>query len=401
MTAVRDCIGKYRRTWNGNMLIVVWTDESGDDILQLEDTIALCRAQNVGVSVVGPTAVFGSERGFHPYTDLPTGYRFLLPVKRGPDTSFPERMPLPFWHETPLAPWSQQGAQVDTGGPWFGGAYREGLLSGVGPYALTRLAMETGGTFTLLDPEGDARPFVFDKQRAYLPDYVSATEYLRQVRYSPLRQAVFDAVQTAFREHEQLVVPKLSFISARHEEYPFEVHDLYLTPTAFRVDLKDEFADETSRVAAGLVILEQAIARFGAEGMEKEYEREKSMRWKAWYDLTLGRLLATSVRHIEYVQTCRLVFDNAAFLNADTNHIKFVPASQLLSTDERVRRRAAEAERLLRRCVEKHAGTPFAMLAQWELDRPLGLAVRQIVIPPPIPSGPAPPRAAVPPLPRF
>jgi hypothetical protein len=98
------------------------------------------------------------------------------------------------------------------------------------------------------------------------------------------------------------------------------------------------------------------------------------------------------------------VFENAAFLNPQTNHIDFGPSSQLVSTDERIRRQAAEAERLLRRCIEKNPGTPWALLAQWELDRPLGLAVRQVVIPPPVivPVSAVPvTRAPVPSLPRF
>ena len=70
-----------------------------------------------------------------------------------------------------------------------------------------------------------------------------------------------------------------------------------------------------------------------------------------------------------------------------------------------VRRAAAEAQRLLRRCITNNPGTPFALLAQWELDRPFGLAVQQIVIPEPprvlIQPVALPSPAPVPQLPRF
>lgn len=402
MQAVDFCVQKYRKSWHENLLIVVWTDESGDDILRLEETIAYCRKQNVMVSVVGPTAIFGSERGFHPYTDAGTGYRFLLPVKCGPDTSLPERIPLPYWHDSLIAPWSRDGVQVDTGTATFGGAYREGLLSGIGPYALTRLSLETGGKFTLLHTEGEVIPFAFEKQRNYLPDYGSAADYLRQLGYNPLRRAVSEVVQLAYAEHEKLLVPKLSFVSDRDDEYPFAVHNPYVTPGEFRLNLIDEFDDEVDLVAAGSQVLEVAISRFGPQGMEKEYEREKSARWRAWYDLTYGRLLAASVRHVEYVRTCRFVLDNSAALSPETNHLIFVPSSQLRSTESALRKRAAEAERLLRRCIEKNPDTPWALLAKWELDRPLGLDVRQSVIPMPPPAAGVPaPAAPLPALPKF
>ncbi len=89
MSAVDQCIDQYGRKWKGGMVIVVWTDESGDDILYLEQIIQKCKRRNVVVSVVGPTAVLGSEQGRHHYVDKGTGFAFLLPIKRGPDTSLP------------------------------------------------------------------------------------------------------------------------------------------------------------------------------------------------------------------------------------------------------------------------------------------------------------------------
>lgn len=400
MTAIDQCVHKYRKSWRGGILIVVWTDESGDDTLQLEDMIALCRQQRVVVSVVGPSSAFGSEMGVHPYVDRGTGYRFLLPIKRGPDTSFAERLLLAYWHDSTLPPWTLRGAQVGGNVPWYGGPYREGLLSGVGPYALTRLALQTGGKYTLLDHDYTRAPFKFEDMKAYLPDYGSADEYLRMLRYHPLRQAVSDVVQLSYDQQKILSLPKLSFISRRSESYPFGVHNVYMTAGEFRSALAGEFAAETAKLSIASAVLEEASARFGAAGMEKLYEREDSPRWRAWYDLTRGRLLSMSVRHVEYKLTCQLVFANAGMLNSDTNHIVFEPSQQLKSTDSEVLKRAADAKRLLQRCIDKNPDTPWAFLARWELDQPLGLSVRQTVIPAPRP-GPGRPAAPVPSLPNL
>ncbi|HEX3870834.1 MAG TPA: hypothetical protein VHV77_10385, partial [Pirellulales bacterium] len=322
------------------------------------------------------------------------GYRFLLPIKCGPDTCFAERLPLPYWHDSLVPAWSQNGARIaESDQPWYGGPYREGLRSGVGPYALTRLAMETGGTFTLLDHSGLGGPFNFENMQRYLPSYASAQEYLYDLKYYPLRQAVLDVVQLLSREQAKIYLPKFSFVSTRGKEYPFKTRRIYMTPGEFRTELRDDFDGQVRHLAMAQEVLETAIARFGPTGMESEFEKETSPRWRAWYDVTRGRLLAMSLRHSEYVATCQAVLANAGMLSADTNHIVFHPSTTLKVGNSMAVNRGEEAKRLLLRCMEQNPQTPWAYLAQWELDRPLGLDVEQVVIPPPQPrpAGPAAP----------
>jgi hypothetical protein len=395
MTAVNECIEQYGRKWKGSVIIVVWTDESGDDVLQLEEVIRKCKRRGVLVSVVGPTAVLGSEQGRHYYVDKGTGYAFLIPIKRGPDTSLPERLFLPYWHDSPLAPWSRNDVMAASGVPWYGGPHREGLLSGVGPYALTRLALETGGTFTLLDRKEDRGPFKWDVMKRYLPDYASAAEYLDMVNSKPLRKAVSGAVMSTYQTLN-LVPPTTAFVLHRSEWYPYSVYSPYYTPEQFRsllfeaIPQQQWFAKETNRV------VEQALSHFPKDGMEYEYVSEHSLRWKAWYDLNRGRLLAMSVRQLEYVLACEKV-RQAGFLKPETNHLVLKPSSNYLAGSI-IEPRAREAFRLLKRCVEKNAGTPWAMLAQWELDHELGIEIQQIVVPPPQPSPPSTPRPPDPPI---
>ncbi|OYV86100.1 MAG: hypothetical protein B7Z73_12350 [Planctomycetia bacterium 21-64-5] len=123
MTAVQHCVVKYRRLnkkWHGELRIIIWTDESGNDLALLEETIALCRSEGVVVSVVGPSAVLGAARGLHHYTDPGTGNTFLLPVDRGPDSPLPERLLLPFWSDD-VAPWQLAGALAGQDAKWYGG----------------------------------------------------------------------------------------------------------------------------------------------------------------------------------------------------------------------------------------------------------------------------------------
>lgn len=396
MTAVHACVRKYReqgRYASWAMSIVVWTDESSDDYLNLEETIELCREKDVVVHVVGPQAVLGSQQGTHLYTDPGTGFQFLLPVLRGPDTSLPERLMAPYWFESVVPEVKLGTARVALGVPEYGGPYREGMLSGFGPFALTRLALETSGTFTLLDRPGDDALFDLEDMQPYFPDYRSAEEYIRSVQYSVLRQAVSRAALVSYTQiynDESLQAPpRLAFFARRRGRYPFDVvSGPYMPPAEFRSELRSELAQEMARCKRLAEIIEQALGPFEASDLERLYEQEESPRWKAWYDLSYGRLLAMSVRHLEYLLACQAVLETD-LIQPTTNSMQFDPSPDLRSGSEGARR-AAKARQLLERCCANNPGTPWEAMAQWELQHGLGISIRQGAIPEP------PPRPRVP-----
>ena len=391
MTAIQDAAIYYRakKRRKERMIFVVITDESGDDTLKLEPTIAICRQANIAVHVVGPTAVFGAERGSHLCTvvgDQGTAAKFLIPVKRGPDTALPERAFLPYWHESLLAPWQQNGIVPASNVPWFGGPYRERVLSGVGPYALTRLALETGGTFTLLDRVGDGGHFELEAMREYLPSYESANDYMASIRGNPIREMVSTTALLTYSYVDDFRPPRMAFLGSRSRFFPYRAQFPYITPAAFRKRLPGALSVERNRVMRTYEVIEEALNTFESQDIDWEYaySREESKRWKAWYDLTKGRLLATSVRCQEYEAACALVEGSLAPM---TNNIVFEPWSGELRASQAIER-AEEAQRLLLRCSESNPGTPWQALADWELDHPLGIQMRQLSIPKPPPPQP-------------
>jgi len=395
MTAVNQVMEEYGKKWKGGMMINVWTDESGDDILKLEETIYTCRKRNTVVNVVGPTAVLGSERGRHYYVDKATKLDFLLPIKRGPDTSLPERIFMPYWFESPLAPWIQDGVVAARGVQWYGGPHREGVLSGVGPYALTRLALQTGGQFILLDRAEDKSPYTMETMKRYLPDYGSPEDYVRSVNSSPLRTAVSHAVQSTYSV-ANLWPPSSEFILVRDTHYPFGIIRHYYTPPRFRELLKVELPKQLAHANACADVVETALKHFPEGGMESEYGGERSARWRAWYDLTRGRLLAMSIRTLEYKMACEKIWQ-PGFLAPGTNRIELNASGEYLSGSIS-EQRAKEAVRLLTRCQTENEGSPWALLAGWELAKPFGVSIKQIEQPPPKPHPPGPPR---PPAPKI
>jgi hypothetical protein len=282
---------------------------------------------------------------------------------------------------------------------WHGGQHREGLLSGFGPYALTRLALETGGSFTLLDRPGDGVTFSVDVLRAYQPDYESLADYRSMLDYHPLREAVITAVERSYIQ-PIVAAPSFEFMGARSNRYPFASFRVYFPQAEFRAALAARLIAERQSTETVAQAVERALAAFGREGMEAAYRLEKSARWRAWYDVTRGRLLAASVRYYEYQLTCSSILDDRE-LAPQTNWIALRPSDELRGGEQSAAR-AREAKRLLGRCLSANHETPWAYLAQWELDHPFGLSVEQAELPRPlpVPAAPAEPAAAIN-LPKF
>ena len=108
-------------------MVIVVTDEVGDDETHLEEAIDVAGKAKVPVYVLGSQAIFGRVEGFMDYTDPKTKQTYHnLPVRQGPESVMLEQIRLPFWYD---------GPQYDM------------LDSGFGPYALSRLAGATGGIY--------------------------------------------------------------------------------------------------------------------------------------------------------------------------------------------------------------------------------------------------------------
>lgn len=356
-STVAACAQRYqfqRVNERRKLLFIVWTDESGNDYARLEEAVRGCVLANIPVYIVGPSAMFGQERGTLSYKHV-DGKTYRLPVDRGPDAVRQERIELPYWF---------RGDQLDT------------LHAGIGPFALTRLAQQTGGAYFIKDQAADRSPFSLEAMRPYMPEYDSVEEYVQRAMRSPLRKAVLAAVDLT-RGRKLKGTPRLEFAP---------------TGKTFFAELKK--AQET--VAFNSMTIQQALAVFDGKSMERDYEREPSPRWRAWHDLTLGRLLAMSVRCNEYNWACAVMKGKGAdFVDQKSNRWRFHPdvKTHFGSQSERA---AREAERLLKRCVSENPGTPWALLASRELEQPFGFTVDEAYVAPPPPPPPPPKSTAKP-----
>jgi uncharacterized protein YegL len=325
-------------------MIIVVTDEVGDDENRLEEAISNARAGKVPVYVLGSSALFGKIEGHMNYTDPKTKRVFYnLPVRLGPESVTLETIHLPFWYD---------GPQYDS------------LDAGFGPFALCRLTGETGGMYFLTRLGPGRVSFDPNSMREYHPDWMSKAGYEQAISKSKLRQAVLAAA--AITQQNLPGQPRLSFPSAEGPEF------------------KEALKENQIIVARIEYTVKEALVPISDREVIKMRDRETSRRWQAHYDLIRGRLLAMRIRCNEFNTACaKILKDQPKFKNPGSNTWRLVPDNDINARDPQAKAVAEEARRLLKRVVDDHPGTPWAMLAQRELKDPFGFRWVEANVPPP------------------
>lgn len=330
-------------------MIIVVTDEVGDDEAKLEEAIAVAEKAKVPVYVLGSSALFSRVDGFMDYTDPKTKQTYYhLPVRQGPESITLEQIHLPFWYD----------------GPQY-----EIMDAGFGPYALSRLAGATGGIYFVTRMGADRYTFDPLRMREYRPDWMSKQKYEQVISQNPLRQAVIMAARVT--QQNLPGQPSLTF------------------PAAGTPEFKEAMRRNQEIVARITYTIDEAIKPI--KSAAKLRDREKSRRWQAHYDLIRGRLTAMLVRCYEYNWACaKMKKDAPKFQNEKSNAWRLVPDQEVHFNDGAAAA-AKQAKALLERVVEEHPGTPWALLAKRELKDPMGFKWVETYVPPPPPRKDSPP----------
>jgi hypothetical protein len=328
--------GEHYRT-----VIIVVTDEVGDDEERLEDAIAVCRANHVPVYVLGNGALFGRDKGYMDYLDPKTKvFHRNLEVRQGPESAVLESIRLPFWYD----------------GPQY-----EFMDAGFGSWALSRLAGATEGIYFVTRMGGHRIQFDPAGMREYQPDWVSRKQYVEAVNRHPVRLAVMKAAEIAQQNlpHQ----PPLTF------------------PAADGPQFKEAMTRNQETVARIQYTVDAALTPVAA--VVKKRDHETSRRWQAHYDLIRGRLLAMKVRCFEYNMACaKMKKDAPKFTKPTSNAWRLMPDTEIHASDK-VAEVAEQAAVLLKRVVADHPGTPWALMAQRELKDPMGFKWVETTMPPP------------------
>jgi hypothetical protein len=348
MQAVQRAISEYARliTKDRRLLIVLVTDESGDDGAQVEEARQMAVSRNVPIYVIGRQSVFGYDTIHLRYTDPVTKDEYWPAIRRGPETPIIECLQYDGLHDR----WDEQA-------------------SGFGPYELARLVKDTGGIYFLLPSEEGSRVRQFEQAysmktlKEYVPDYKSRVEYIKRRQESELRSTIFEIIEmTRSREPETTLVHRREFPVIEEELVP-------------------AMLEEAPKVQGRLKLLIQIEQKL--RSIRKLRDREPDKRWQAHYDLCLGQIVAYQVKAYEYLacmdemvalgkqgklKPSRMPvpgqLDVVWVMEHSTEH-----KAPKQETDEKY----AEAERLLKTVIERHPNTPWADLAKQEMARGFGV----------------------------
>jgi hypothetical protein len=321
-------------------MIIIVTDEVGDDENRLEEAVERAQRVKVPVYVLGSQALFGRIYGYMDYVD-PKSKRLFhgVQVRQGPESAMLEDIHLPFWYS---------GPQFDV------------LEAGFGPYGLSRLASTTGGIYFVTRFTGRRMGFNPARMKEYKPDWVRRDQYEAALAKSPLRQAIINAAQIT--QQRLPGMPALVF------------------PPVESPNFKDVMATNQALAERTAYTVDEALGPINA--VAKLRDRETSRRWQAHYDLARGRLLAMKVRCYEYNWACaRLKKDPPKFTSPRANAWRLVPGSAV-QYSEKAAAAGRDAERLLHRVIQEHPETPWALLAQRELKDPFGFKWVETYVPP-------------------
>lgn len=344
---------KYRRkSPQRNVMIVVFTDEAGNDFENLDAAVELCKRNAMPVYVIGVPAPFGRREALVKYVDPDPEFdqtpRFV-PVDQGPESLMPERVKLRFLG---------RNDQDDR------------LESGFGPFALSRLTYETGGIYFSVHPNRQdgyvgrnqtsamtthiSRFFDPLVMRNYRPDYVPESEYRNRL-----------AANTA----------KAALVQAASESWTDSMEDIRLRfPKVDEASLARDLS-QAQRVAAKLepkLIRLAGILRRGEAGRDNLTEP----RWQAGFDLAMGRTLAAKVRTEGYNSMLALAKQGMKFENEKNDTWVLTPSDQV-TTGSVLSKEADLARMYLERIVVNHGETPWSYLAAKELKSPFGWEWRE------------------------
>jgi hypothetical protein len=120
-------------------------------------------------------------------------------------------------------------------------------------------------------------------------------------------------------------------------------------------------------------------------------ERIQEERWKAGFDLAMGRILALKVRTDAYNLMLARAKAGMQFESPKSDTWVLRPSDEV-NVGSRTEKFAEQARVYLQRVIEAHAGTPWAFLAEREFNQPLGYAWDEIhtgINDPPKPRPPA------------
>ncbi len=329
-----------------NVMIVVFTDEVGNDVDMADQATKECLTLGIPVYVVGVPAPFGIREVRMKYVEFDPQYdqgEQWAVIEQGPETLVPEVIHI------------RSDRLAD-----------EAIDSGFGPFRLSKLCADTGGIYFRVHGNSGERGrvtnamtpamqaqlrYFFDPQvmLAYQPDYRSVAKQQHDIENNRAKQALVEAARSS--QIDPMAAPRMVF--PRQDEGTL-------------AQLLTE-AQRTAAITAPR--LDELYGKLSAGLPDRAKISER--RWQAAFDLALGRVLAGKVRTDAYNQMLAQAKLGMKFKNQTSDTWTLEPSDEV-TVGSQTEKLAKQARELLERVVVEHDGTPWALVAGEELRIPLG-----------------------------
>ena len=326
-TAITSALEAIQSTNSKQTFFVLITDEAPSDVDKLESTIEKLTDSESSLFVIGKPAPFGRSSFQNMGTDESK-------VDYGPESYRPQRIGLDYW------------ANV---------IGMEKIDSGFGPWAYERICRTTSGRFLAVTsksqlgwPSGSKR-FKNSSQSKYAADFnKSASQIDSSISANKAMSAL---VKAASLSRARYSPPRMSEFMSGDEA---------------------RLARDVQRIQQSVAISSLPIEELYEILKEGETDRDKlNTRWKADFDLAYGRTLAVNVRLRGANTMMGNLKQGLKFENPDNNVWVLVP-NEKVDTGGTDRRMAERAKELLQGLIDEHPDTPWAYIAERELQSPLG-----------------------------
>ncbi len=342
MGAIREVAehyARYARRGDRRVMLVLVTDESGDDGANIEEARQALKRNRMPLYVIGRQSLFSFPYAHHRYEDPVTRDVYHPLIRRGPESADIEI----YQWDGLYGRWDEQP-------------------SGFAPYELARLTKESGGIYFVLPSEEFMRvrqrekAYSITQLKEYLPEYDNRLVYTEKRAASPLRQSLYEIVKTdkPFLYRRDFPIEHPALVQAAMEEIPKASERLNM-----------------------LLAIQKRL-----ESLKKVRDRDPEKRWQAHYDLMLAQTVAFQVKAYEYRALMASIAKSPPNPKKQPGPGLMITwvvdhSGKPLAPHSETAKKYAEAERLLKDVIAKHPKTPWADLAQDTLNRGFSVTLNE------------------------
>lgn len=342
--AVGQVCKKYAK-FGSRLLVVVFTDEVGDDIHLLDDVSKLASSRGSMIYAVGNPAPFGKSTTQFKFVEFDPNYdqsEKWVEIRQGPESLYDlvlDLKTLPIDNET--------------------------LDSGYGSFALSKLCLDSGGIYFSVHPNRSSGK-VTKQETNPLSSYISRFfDHEIMLKYKPDYRSLF----TQTKEYQTHKTKKSLLLASQ-----IPLHILGEQTLRFKAFNEGAFVQELNIAQRFSAKIEPTINQIYSILLEGESSLNtiEDKRVIVSYYLAMGRILATKCRIESYNLILAEAKTGLKKQDPKSNIWVLLPSQDLKVSNSVLNKNYSSAQKYFKYIIENFPNTPWALIANEELNTPFG-----------------------------